>query len=90
MKASRDVNSLQLKRFPLSKQRRMDVLLDKNREGAISAKEKVALEKLVAEAEQLMVSNAKRVAEFAKNAQAEVPANAVPVTVWVVPSAVKP
>ena len=90
MKSSRDGSSLQLKRLSPSKQRRLDLLLDKNSEGAISPQEKVALEKLVAEAEQLMVLNAKRVAEFAKKSQAGAPAGAVPVTVWVVPSSANP
>src|SRR5260370_25848231 len=46
---------------PVAKQRRLDKLLDKNSEGTITAKEKGALEQLVAQAEQWMVTNARRV-----------------------------
>lgn len=49
-----------VRKFPDAKQRRMDRLLDKNSEGTITPHEKAELEKLVAEAEQLMVANAKR------------------------------
>jgi hypothetical protein len=42
----------------------MDLLLDKNSEGTITPRERVALEKLVAEAEAL--ANGKRLAEFAQ------------------------
>jgi hypothetical protein len=54
-----------VKKFPASKQRRLDQLLEKNSEGAITPKEKAALEHLVAEAETLIVANARRLAEFA-------------------------
>jgi hypothetical protein len=70
-------------RFPPAKQRRLDQLLDRNREGAITVKEKALLEQLVAEAEQLMVANARRLAAFAESAGERAPAGAVPVTVWV-------
>ena len=73
------------KKFPATKQRRLDELLEKNNEGTITAVEKSRLEKLVAEAEQLMVDNSRRLAEFSENETAGVPAGAVPVTVWVKP-----
>ena len=55
-----------LQRFPAAKQRRLDQLLDKNSEGTITTKEKAVLEQLVAEAERLMVANAKRLEEFSR------------------------
>ena len=76
-----------LQKFSIAKQRRLDLLLDKNSEGAITAKEKAALEKLVAEAQVLMVANGRRLMEFAKGKAAHPPAGAVPVTVWVQPQA---
>ena len=72
-----------LKRFPAAKQRRMDDLLAKNNEGSISAPETRRLETLVREAEQLMVSNAERLAAFAREQEDESPKGSVPVTVWV-------
>ena len=66
------------KKFPAAKQRRLDELLEKNSEGTISPAEKTRLEKLVAEAEQLMVTNAKRLAEFSKSEAVDAPAGAVP------------
>lgn len=69
--------------FPATKQRRLDELLEKNSEGTIAPKEKVRLEQLVAEAEHLMVANAKRLARFAEREGS--PVDAVPVTVWVHP-----
>jgi len=51
-----------LQKFRSTKQKRMDELLDKNREGTITPKEKAQLERLVAEAEQLIATNAKRLA----------------------------
>ncbi len=77
------------KKFPAAKQRRLDELLEKNSEGTISPTEKARLEKLVTEAEQLMVANAKRLAEFSKS-EARAPAGAVPVTVWVKPEHAEP
>jgi hypothetical protein len=73
------------KKFPAAKQRRLDQLLEKNAEGTISAKEKTALELLVAEAEALMVANSQQLAEFARNQSPQPPPSAVPVTVWVNP-----
>ncbi|HEX3315350.1 MAG TPA: hypothetical protein VHR72_10690 [Gemmataceae bacterium] len=64
----------------------MDRLLEKNTEGAITAAEKTKLEALVAEAEQLMVANAKRMAEFARQNGNHVSEGGVPVTVWVQPT----
>ena len=60
-------------------------LLERNREGAITAGEQAKLKELVAEAEQLMAENAKRLAAFQQET-AEVPAGAIPVTVWVKPA----
>jgi hypothetical protein len=73
-----------LQRFPAAKQRRLDQLLDKNSKGTITAKEKAMLEKLVAQAEQLMIANGRRLAEFSKR-EGGPPTGAVPVTVWVQP-----
>jgi hypothetical protein len=74
-----------LHKFPVGKQRRLDQLLEKNSEGTISPKEKRRLEQLVAEAEELMVANASRLAQFAKREVARPPVRAGPVTVWVQP-----
>ena len=74
-----------LAKFPAAKQRRLDQLLEKNSEGTITEKEKAKLQQLVAEAEALMVANARRLADFAQREAARVPAEAVPVTVWVQP-----
>jgi hypothetical protein len=72
-----------VQRFPAAKQRRLDQLLEKNSEGTITIKEKAILVRLVAEAQELMVANSKRLAEFSKSNGARPPAGAVPVTVWV-------
>jgi len=74
-----------IERFPAAKQRRMDELLDKNSRGTITPEEKARLEELVAEAERLMVDNARRLSEFAERERAGVLADAVPVTVRVQP-----
>ncbi len=70
-----------VQRFPATKQRRLDQLLAKNSEGTISAKERATLQELVAEAEELMAANARRLAKFSRSQAAR--AGAVPVTVWV-------
>ena len=72
-----------LKKFPAAKQRRLDELLEKNAGGTITPGEKKRLEQLVGEAEELMVANARLVADFAEAETS--PAAAVPVTVWVKP-----
>jgi hypothetical protein len=72
-----------IKKFSAVKQRRMDLLLDKNSEGAASAAEKEELKDLVKEAEELMVENYKRLAEYMKSNGGAPSSNAVPVTVWV-------
>ena len=77
-----------IKKFSPAKQRRLDELLDRNAEGTISAKDKAVLEQLVAEAEDLMVDNLKRLAEFSKSQLPAPPPGAVPVTVWVSPQAI--
>lgn len=74
-----------VERLPAAKQRRLDRLLEKNSEGTITPQEKAKLEQLVTEAEQLMVANAKRLAEFSQSQGVGTPTNAVPVTVWVAP-----
>jgi len=74
-----------LKKLPTAKQQRMDDLLERNREGAITAAEKAKLQELVAEAEQLMVENAKRLAAFHEQ-EAGAPSGATPVTVWIKPT----
>ena len=51
-----------VKAFATAKQRQLDELLEKNSEATITPAEKVRLEQLVAEAEQLMVENAQRLA----------------------------
>ena len=63
----------------------LDELLDKNSEGNITAKEAATLRQLVAEAEQLMVANSRRLAEFAKSEAGRPSPEAVPVTVWITP-----
>jgi hypothetical protein len=79
-----------LRKFPAAKQRRMDELLDKNREGLITASERSRLEQLVAEAEQLAVANARLLARFAQRDTVDLPSGAVPVTVWVMPQTAEP
>ena len=74
-----------IEKFPAAKQRRMDQLLEKNCAGTITAREKARLEQLVSEAEQLMVVNARRLADFSRGEKARGPANAIPVTVWLQP-----
>ena len=74
-----------VKKFAPAKQRRLDQLLERNAEGTITAKEKAKLESLVAEAEELMVANSQRFSEFARSESPQLPATAVPVTIWVNP-----
>jgi hypothetical protein len=74
-----------IKKFAPAKQRRLDQLLEKNAEGTLSANEKSKLESLVAEAEELMIYNARRLSDFARSQSLQPPATAVPVTVWVNP-----
>jgi hypothetical protein len=74
-----------LKVFPAAKQRHLDELLEKSSEGTISSSERRRLERLVAEAEQLMVANARLLATFSQTERESQPAGAVPVTVWVQP-----
>jgi hypothetical protein len=74
-------------KFPTLKQRRMDLLLDKNSEGTITRKEKAELEALVSDAEQLMVENARRIENFSRReSSGPPPPGAMPVTVWVQPN----
>ena len=75
-----------LKKFSAAKQTRMDELLERNREGRIAPSEKAQLKDLVTQAEQLMVENAKRLANFHKRERANAPSEAIPVTVWLKPA----
>src|SRR5262245_45410808 len=59
-----------LARFPVGKQRRLHRLLEKNSAGTITPTEKAKLQRLVTEAEELIVANAKRLVEFAESAAA--------------------
>ena len=70
--------------LPAEKQQRLHALLDKNSEGTITPAERTELESLVETAEQLMVANARRLAEFSQRGSGT-PAGAVPVTVWIKP-----
>ncbi len=74
-----------VKEFSATKQQRLDELLEKNSEGTITPAEKARLERLVEEAERLMVANAQLLARFSQGEAAAQPAGAVPVTVWVTP-----
>jgi len=74
-----------LQKLSPAKHRRLDQLLDKNSEGKISARERALLDQLVTEAEELMVANAKRLADFSKSKNGGPSSSAVPVTVWVQP-----
>lgn len=76
--------SAKIVRLLPAKQRRLDLLLDKNADGVISARERAELVKLVAEAEQLMAANARRVRRMSLDS-AKPMKTAVPVTVWVQP-----
>ena len=72
-----------VQKLSAAKQRRLDELLNKNSEGTITDQERRMLEKLVGEAEQLMVENAQRLATFSQKSR---PArSAVPVTIWLQP-----
>ena len=72
-----------IKQFPAVKQRRLDELLEKHSGGSITPREQQRLQTLVDEAEELMVANAKLLADFAKSQSPAAPSHAVPVTVWV-------
>ena len=74
-----------VKEFSATKQRRLDQLLEKNSEGTITPVERTRLERLVLEAEQLMVANAQLLARFSQSESPAQPVSAVPVTVWVTP-----
>jgi hypothetical protein len=77
-----------LANFPAAKQERLDELLERNAEQSMSPTERTELESLVAEAEALMVANAKLLADFASHQSPPPPAGAVPVTVWIAPQTV--
>jgi len=52
------VTLVSIQRFPTHKQRRLDALADKNTEGQLTEVERLELERLVAEAQQLALENA--------------------------------
>jgi hypothetical protein len=79
-----------VRRFPERKQRILDELLEKNSEGRITPSEQTKLQELVAEAEKLMVQNARRLADFGQSEGERAPEGAVPVTVWVKAQAARP
>lgn len=81
----KDAKPPSIERFPSAKQKQLDLLLEKNSEGTITPAEKVKLVVLVAEAEQLMLANAQRLAEFVRHEAPLAPKDGVPVTVWVQP-----
>ena len=60
-----------VQKLSIAKQRRLDELLNKNSEGAITDQERLTLEKLVGEAERLMVENAQRLATFSQMSRLE-------------------
>ncbi len=74
-----------LKKFPVAKQQQLDNLLAKNADGTVTPDEQQRLQTLVNEAEELMVTNAKLLADFARSQSPTAPPQAVPVTVWVNP-----
>ena len=76
-----------IRSLPAAKQRQLDALLEKNATGKTSGKERAKLTSLVEEAEDLMVANSQRLADFARSQAFQPPATAVPVTVWVTPQA---
>jgi hypothetical protein len=84
----KDVAPPPIVRLSAAKQRQLDALLEKNQEGTITTIEKTKLDKLVSEAEQLMVDNAKRLADFARRTGDKGPIGSTPVTVWVRPTSV--
>lgn len=71
-----------VKYFPADKQRRMDLLLDRNSAGKTTPEERAELETLVAEAEKLMVENMQRLAAFSRAHGGTRTERCTPVTVW--------
>lgn len=74
-----------IRNLAAAKQRRLDDLLDKKSSGTITPKELARLNALVAEAEQLMVENSERLADFVRSQSPAPPPTSIPVTVWVSP-----
>jgi hypothetical protein len=60
-----------LRRLPAAKQRRLDTLMDKNNEGQLSRAEQAELRAIVAEAEELTLSNARMLAGQRKRLSAQ-------------------
>jgi hypothetical protein len=82
--------SAQVKTFESAKQLRLDELLEKNAADALLPAERSELESLVAEAERLMIDNARVLADFARDHTPQPPLPAMPVTVWVTPQQADP
>jgi hypothetical protein len=74
-----------LQTFAPAKHQRLDLLLEKNAEGPIFKEEESELTALVAEAEQVMIANARQMADVARSQASQPPPAAIPVTVWVIP-----
>lgn len=75
-----------LRRFAIEKQALLDRLLEQNQNGLLSAEDAEVLRNLVDEAERLMVENARSL-EAATQSERPASSSAVPVTVWIKPSA---
>lgn len=74
--SGRDVDFSTVTKFSIEKQRQLDDLLDKNSSGTIKTCEIDVLTHLVSEAEELMVANARQLAESRGGLKSEPPVNA--------------
>ncbi len=74
------------RRFDRQKQEQMDRLLEQHQNGLLSIEDAALLRSLVDEAERLMVENAKSI-EAVTQGEHPHSSSAVPVTVWIKPSA---
>lgn len=74
-----------IKNLAPAKQRQLQALLEKNAAGKVTDKEREKLQSLVDEAEELMVANSQRLADFARSESPQAPPAAIPVTIWVNP-----
>ena len=72
-----------IRRFPADKQARMDELLDLNNDGVISPDEELELDRLVEEAQRLMIDNLRRMEAFYGSPVDSQRGRAVPIAVWV-------
>lgn len=75
-----------IRRFAVEKQALMDRLLEQNQNGLLSVEDADVLRDLVDDAERLMIENAKSL-QAATQSERPQSSSAVPVTVWVKPSA---